>query len=330
MSTVSWYYALGEEQAGPLSALDLVQSHDRGELPGETYVWRDGMTDWVPLNQVLGELRASAGTISPPPPPALPTASMVSPYAAPDSFLAGKSSQAPAVDSGRNASPYGPYKSPRSRATAAIVLLSISMVVSLLMAVSSYMQLTLLSDFANGVYEGRQDEYMVVASANDQRVALIGVVFLLVFIGCVVTWCMWTHRVMRNAWSFANRYSWLETSPGWAVGWFFIPFACLWKPFGALSQAWRATVDPKGGAFLKAPGIMVAWWTVWVISNLLSNFSARMSLGAGDSMDELLTTTKLEMADQLITFAITPLAILVVMKLTKKQQERHEQTLTNA
>jgi uncharacterized RDD family membrane protein YckC len=51
-----WYYASAGERLGPVDAQDLQARLERGELDGDTLVWREGMTDWQPVREVAAEL----------------------------------------------------------------------------------------------------------------------------------------------------------------------------------------------------------------------------------------------------------------------------------
>jgi heme/copper-type cytochrome/quinol oxidase subunit 2 len=62
--------------------------------------------------------------------------------------------------------------------------------------------------------------------------ALIGIVALFhipLGIATIVFFLIWEYRAYKNL-SALNAQN-LEHSPGWAVGWWFIPFANLVKPF---------------------------------------------------------------------------------------------------
>ncbi len=74
MSDVSWFYAVGSEQRGPIAEAAMPQLIDRGEIGPETLVWREGMDNWsaarsslpgnlVPQSWVDG---LSAGVAPPP------------------------------------------------------------------------------------------------------------------------------------------------------------------------------------------------------------------------------------------------------------------------
>lgn len=65
MAETQWYYRQGERTIGPIGEAQLRELADQGELRPGTYVWREGMADWVPAGHVPGLL--AVGT--PPPPP---------------------------------------------------------------------------------------------------------------------------------------------------------------------------------------------------------------------------------------------------------------------
>jgi hypothetical protein len=72
----------------------------------------------------------------------------------------------------------------------------------------------------------------------------------------------------------------IETTPHWAWGWYFIPFANLWKPYGVMSQICSGSIDPDN-RYAETPKTLPLWWGCWIITNFVSNVSNRMSKNAG-------------------------------------------------
>jgi len=54
MSATGWFYTRGSRRFGPVSATELKQLADHGELAAEELVWREGMEQWVPARRVKG------------------------------------------------------------------------------------------------------------------------------------------------------------------------------------------------------------------------------------------------------------------------------------
>ena len=71
MAPIEWYYSHGDKQSGPISAAELRQLVASGALRPDDLVWREGMADWVPAQNVKGLFGAEgkrAPDAAPPPP----------------------------------------------------------------------------------------------------------------------------------------------------------------------------------------------------------------------------------------------------------------------
>ncbi len=59
-----WYYAVGGQRQGPVSAPALAAQIQAGQLPATVQIWRGGMDNWVPANTVA-EFRQVAAPSAP-------------------------------------------------------------------------------------------------------------------------------------------------------------------------------------------------------------------------------------------------------------------------
>lgn len=115
--------------------------------------------------------------------------------------------------------------------------------------------------------------------ASDLGVGLSSLAYLLAYLIGGFLALKWIYRVNRNAHAFARG---LTISPPWAVGWFFVPIASLWKPYEAISEAWQATERPTAWRTARKPGFLGWWWGAWLISNLLGSLSNAVSRATDD------------------------------------------------
>jgi len=109
-------------------------------------------------------------------------------------------------------------------------------------------------------------------------VGLTYLAYTAVMLLSVVLVAMWIHRAHANL--VEGGVDGLEFTPGWAVGWYFIPFANLVKPFQAMRELWTASHgehDPFGG---QAPSEVKAWWAAWIVGNILGTVSTRILLAS--------------------------------------------------
>ena len=47
-----WHVVINQEQVGPMTAAEVQQRFAGGELDAESYIWREGFADWLPISQV--------------------------------------------------------------------------------------------------------------------------------------------------------------------------------------------------------------------------------------------------------------------------------------
>jgi hypothetical protein len=103
---------------------------------------------------------------------------------------------------------------------------------------------------------------------------LAALVQLLVFLVSGFLSLKWIYRVQMNAHTLATG---LSNTPPWAIGWFFVPFANLYKPFQALKEAWQVSLSPHDWRSARPPGLINWWWGLWIVTGILGNLSFRFS-----------------------------------------------------
>jgi len=153
------------------------------------------------------------------------------------------------------------------------VLFSIDIVCQLFLGTFNLVELTVMPDVAALAAAG--DPSSFVFSLVE---ALVGLLSVGATIALVVMFCVWVYRANRHARVLSGNV--LEFTPGWAVGWFFVPFANLYKPYQAVKEIYiysepRSGDDSSTGPLV--PGLLPAWWGFWLASNFASNIEFRLS-----------------------------------------------------
>jgi hypothetical protein len=150
--------------------------------------------------------------------------------------------------------------------------------------------------------------YIVMASSILQVISAIvtGVLML-----------KWIYRSSRNAHALASG---LTITPPWSVGWFFIPFANLVKPYEGVKQAWRASMDADQRRVTAESPVLKWWWGLWLTSNILANldfrFGTKYTTVSGAILSDMLTLVALA-----VSIAANLAAIRVVKQLSAMQVE---------
>lgn len=136
---------------------------------------------------------------------------------------------------------------------------------------------------------------------------------------------MWTYRAMKNLHIIGDTNA--EMSPGWAVGWYFIPFANLWKPFEGMLQIWRGS-HHQAGESEKVPAYVGWWWATWLIGNFLSNIAVRLGGFMGDGADYD-TSLWFYGASSLVAVVCTLLLLKTAGQVTRMQAQMKEDGLAS-
>ncbi|WP_086608965.1 DUF4328 domain-containing protein [Erythrobacter donghaensis] len=142
----------------------------------------------------------------------------------------------------------------------------------------------------------------------------------LVFVVSVIVVAMWIHRAHANL--HEAGLPGLETSPGWAVGWFFVPIANLFKPFQAMRELWHESHQSADSFSSDAPGTLTLWWGLWIVGNILGNISMRLGMAA--DAGNLQVATILGIGSSICTIGAAWQLIQIITAITAAQLDTLE------
>ncbi len=220
----------------------------------------------------------------------------------------------------------GYYRSAGKRANWTVALLVATGVVAVISFFSTIAEINLLERVTAG-------ENVAEAELldNDDRQAFVVGTYIIVLIATVIAFSMWIHRASANLpplGSFGQRFS-----PGWAVGWWFVPIMSLFRPYQVVKEIWKGsgsfetTEAASNWTLAEASPVLAWWWAVWLVSNFLGNVAFR-SVFRGDAPEDLITADRIGLAADATTLAAAVLAIIVVRKIANRQDRKHLSILT--
>jgi hypothetical protein len=172
------------------------------------------------------------------------------------------------------------------------------------------MEYRLLSDFENGVYVS-QDLALADADASDVRQSVVGIVQIVVLLLSGILILKWIHRANYNAHQLGSAD--MTFTPGWSIGWYFIPFANLWKPYQAMKEIWKISCNPDSPEAQPISSLLRWWWFFWIVSGALGNASFRLALKA-EEISELITVN---VVTQLSDAIAIPLCLILLPIITR-------------
>jgi len=212
------------------------------------------------------------------------------------------------------------FRPAKKRARAATLFFRGSIVISALVATVNLWQFRLW-----GRMGGEIAVSPLEAEISDGASQLLAVVDVALFVGTGISFLTWFHRVRANlpALGIADA----RWSPGWAVGWWFVPIMSLFRPFQVAAEIWRAS-DPAATAvdWRERPltPLLGWWWALFVFSTIAGQLSFRLSMRAGDnSTAEFMQSLALvDAASAAIDLVGAWLAIRVIAEIERRQTER--------
>ena len=186
--------------------------------------------------------------------------------------------------------------------------------------VSSYTHsVYLLNNFISSPSELARTEFISSLNFIDSMARYNIILFIL----CAVSFSLWIYRANKNL-SFLG-INGLEFSPALSVWSFYIPILCLYWPFKAVAEIWKASqpdVANTGENWkrLPTPLIIPIWWILFIgagiLSRIINSYSVPHSLA--EIKMYLLELIVVEIALSIATILI----IYIVYKINKNQNNK--------
>ncbi len=199
-----------------------------------------------------------------------------------------------------------------SKRSSKVLMASYITIASLLaVQIGTLFELSLLEDINLGNYSSSAELDLRIEN-NDLWIGIISTISGLAMITYVVLFFMWIYRSNSNSHTFTNEK--LKHTPGWSVGWFFIPVANIWKSYQIPAEIWKVS---KAGPDYKrkstTPLTLKLWWIAWIVDSLFSQISYNIT-------DKAVETHELINADRILFSSniVSIIAIFLTIKLVKE------------
>lgn len=155
----------------------------------------------------------------------------------------------------------------------------------------------------------------------DQLAMVTGFPLLLAYLAAAIAVGRWIYRINANA--HALNGEWMTISPGWNIGYFFIPILNLFRPFTGIRQAWQVSAQSGDPGSVDVPGLLRGWWALWVLSTVLAGVSFQVSLRM-QTLEGIMISSLIEVAIFAVDVAATALLIAIIRRLSAMQRDARE------
>lgn len=212
------------------------------------------------------------------------------------------------------------YKDSSSLTNWVRYMLYAQIVVVIISMGSNFLEHQLLADYQNGIYTS-QEQAVADGEASDQRQQIIALIYLVVFIVSGFLILRWIHRANYNARQLGAKD--MMFTPGWSIGYYFIPILSLWKPFQAMKEIWKASHNPENWSSEKAGSILGLWWFLWIVTNILGHAVFRMSTGA-EELQELMNLNIIRQVSDVLAIPLALVTLSIINSISQAQSVVHE------
>ncbi len=146
-----------------------------------------------------------------------------------------------------------------------------------------------------------------------------------------VLFLIWVHGVYKNLYAFPDVSP--STTPGWAVGYFFVPIVGLYKPYQLLDEVWQSS-DPNESCTRQKSGaspLIIACWIVFLIRLLVNGENAYHQINPdsdGDLYRAIFQAGRLTVSQ--VVLVVTLIFMNLVIRAINNRQEAKEKALVEA
>ena len=180
----------------------------------------------------------------------------------------------PPVDWAAPTADAGVRGSARTRSQWAVTCLGVAGLIGAVAFIHDLSGFKILADGAAGTLTD------AAATEFDSQFATIGIAQAVAYVVTAIAFLAWLSRSVDNVPRLGGGTP--AVTPGWSIGWWFIPFANLVKPYQIVADLYRR-MAPAAGI---GTGIVLTWWVFFLMSGILANIAGRF-WGAAATLDSL-------------------------------------------
>lgn len=166
------------------------------------------------------------------------------------------------------------------------------------------------------------DALMDRAIESDMRQQFMGITGIILFVVTTVFFLTWVRRAGKRTRQLGAEG--LKIGDGWAIGWYFVPIMNLWKPYQAMVEIYRSSIDPANWQSSKRDGLLPLWWGLWVASNVLGQFLLRTAFS--EDLDDIILSSYATLGSDVLNVALC-LTFLPILKTIFESQNATEARL---
>jgi hypothetical protein len=199
-------------------------------------------------------------------------------------------------------------------------MLYAQMLFAIISIIFGYLEYQLLSGYRDGVHVS-QETIIADMEANDIRQGIVSVIYMIIYFVLAFLVLKWIYRANYNARKLGAEN--MKFTPGWSIGYYFIPILAIWKPYQAMKEIWQASKNPLDWTSQNPSGILSIWWILWLTSNILGQIIFKLSMRA-EELQELIDLNLITQISDSLDIPLALVLLLIVNSIYKMQMSHIE------
>ena len=143
---------------------------------------------------------------------------------------------------------------------------------------------------------------------SDDMIIIVAMAQLILFIILGINFLRWIYRANKNLGELSGEH--MDFTPGWSVGWYFVPIANLFKPFQAMKEIWEVSHNNQDDSNM----LLGIWWNLWLISNFIGEMTFK-SILTTDSIAERTSVTAGYILNDGLDIVLNIVALMLVSRI---------------
>jgi len=132
---------------------------------------------------------------------------------------------------------------------------------------------------------------------------------LVLWIVLTIVFLQWIYRTNKNLHVLS---SWsMRFTPGWAIGWYFIPIANLFKPYQAMKEIWQVSHREANGNHM----LLNWWWFLWIVSGVLNISGIVGFFNLNSAINDYIVSHEAYIASDSIEIVLDMFALMLVFRI---------------
>ncbi|GEA13671.1 DUF4328 domain-containing protein [Alteromonas sp. KUL49] len=186
-------------------------------------------------------------------------------------------------------------------------------IIAFVSIVSGVMEYQLLTDYKNGVYFDRE-QAVADGEVNDRRQMIIGIIYIVNYVLSGILILRWIYRANENSRQLGAKD--MEFTPGWSIGFYFIPIMALFKPYQAMKEIWQTSHSIDTWQKSPVSPMLYIWWFVWLLNGFVGQVIFRFD---GDGIDEIMELNLITQFSNVLDIVLAAVTFYIVLKIHNAQ-----------